>query len=159
MLTFPGWNSVENAAVYAKAFTYAGWACLFMLGISEILAHVYTTRKETLLAAAGVEATKGVDSAEINRLRQQVENSKKAIEEAKGQIAKATIETEESRRATEEEAQARIEIEKRIASRTITPEDHRRFVGILKPYKGSIVFIGRIGTGVEIKVSVRSRPC
>lgn len=48
MLILPGWNSVEGASVYAKIFTFAGWASLFLLGIFEILAHVYGTRKDTL---------------------------------------------------------------------------------------------------------------
>lgn len=86
MSFLPGWNSVESATAYAKYFTYAGWASLFLLGVCEILSHVYTVRKDTLVVERTQEA-KAADDAEITRLSKKVGNSE--------QIAKATEKVEQ----------------------------------------------------------------
>ena len=46
----PGWDSLETSAAYAKGFTFAGFGALFLLGVFEVLAFVYSTHKDTLAA-------------------------------------------------------------------------------------------------------------
>lgn len=48
----PGWDSLEVTSAYAKWFTYAGFAALFLLGVFEIIAHVYSVHEKTLSEAA-----------------------------------------------------------------------------------------------------------
>src|SRR5712691_9500205 len=47
----PGWDSIESTAAYAKRFTFAGFGALFLLGLFEVLAYVYSAHKDTLASA------------------------------------------------------------------------------------------------------------
>jgi hypothetical protein len=109
MLTFPGWNSIESASAYARAFTYAGWASLFLLGIFEILAHTYTARKDALVSAQ-VEDTRIKNDAEIRRLNKQVEVAGNVAAGAIGKAAQAAVDLDSERRA-------RLELEPRTLSK------------------------------------------
>lgn len=92
MFTFPGWNSVEDASHYAKLFTYLGFASLFLLGVFEVLAHVYSTRKDTLAAAQNA-AAKAADEQRIRGLQAKVGEQQQ------------TLERRRDRTLTEEQAQ------------------------------------------------------
>jgi hypothetical protein len=48
----PGWDSVAVTSTYARWFTYAGFAALFLLGVFEILGHIYSVHETTLTAVA-----------------------------------------------------------------------------------------------------------
>ena len=47
-MILPDWDSLTGTTNYAKLFTYMGFFALFMLGVFEVLAYVYSTRNETL---------------------------------------------------------------------------------------------------------------
>jgi hypothetical protein len=137
MLTFPGWNSVEGASAWARAFTYAGWTSLFLLGIFEILAHTYTARKETLVAEKA-EATKGNDDAEIKRLRDQVKASGDAVAKATGDATAARKEADEFQtkigQANEHADEAQAELKKLKEDRALTDEQAANIATKLKPF-------------------------
>jgi hypothetical protein len=79
MLSPPGWNSIERASTYAKWFTYAGWISLFLLGIFEILAHIYGTRKDTLIVAQEQSVKKASDQ-QIQSLKAELEQKGNALQ-------------------------------------------------------------------------------
>jgi hypothetical protein len=60
----PDWNSLAGTNYYTKLFTYAGFFALFMLGVFEVLAYVYSTRNETLR-----ETPRHLSEAEKTKLR------------------------------------------------------------------------------------------
>ena len=66
--------------MYAKYFTYAGWASLFLLGIFEILAHAYSTHKETL-TAAHEHSVKEADESRIKKLKERLEKQDTTVQE------------------------------------------------------------------------------
>ena len=112
MPLFLGWNSVESAAAYAKGFTYAGWAALFLLGIFEILAHVYSTHKDTLVALHE-RSTKEASDSQItelkNHLKQQSDSVRtvlSATESIHATTAQSLSEIEQGRRSLESQAQS-----------------------------------------------------
>jgi len=47
----PGWNTIEGASAFSRGFSIAGFVALFLLGIFEILAYLYSNRKDNLIEA------------------------------------------------------------------------------------------------------------
>jgi hypothetical protein len=132
MLFPPGWNSVDSATSYAKWFTYAGWASLFLLGIFEILAHTYGARKDALVVAQA-EATKTKDEAEIKRLNKKIEEAVTAASVSTGAIEDAKSVAKE---AQDRAVQAQSELAKFKAPRAFTPEQRKRIIAKCKTLPG-----------------------
>ena|ERR1700675_2762893 len=110
----PGWDSVEITSTYARWFTYAGFVALFLLGVFEVLGHIYSVREARLTAAAAAREA----------------DNKRA--EADARIAEAQRGAAEANRATEDERLARVELQKLVAWRTITPEQQKQIGARLK---------------------------
>ena len=51
MAGIPGWNTIEGASAFSRGFSIAGFVALFLLGIFEILAYLYSNRKDNLIEA------------------------------------------------------------------------------------------------------------
>ncbi len=128
MLTPPGWNSIETAATYARVFTYAGWVSLFLLGIFEILAHVYGVRKDALVVAHA-QAIKSTDEAEITRLKKKVEFAQSVASGASGAASKAE-------EMVMQEQAARLHIEEKLAPRHLSKEQQQRIIAKCKAVSG-----------------------
>jgi hypothetical protein len=120
MLTPPGWNSIQSTSVYARAFTYAGWAALFLLGIFEILAHTYGNRKDVLVAAQE-EALKRSNESQINSLKFQIGQQDQTIQGAMSSSKALRAETENNLKTLASEREA-------LSSSTRSIEQQRKAV-------------------------------
>ena len=47
-MPLPGWDSLPATSAYARLFTYLGFGALFLLGVFEVIAHVYNVHETTL---------------------------------------------------------------------------------------------------------------
>jgi hypothetical protein len=56
MTWWPGWDSIASAGYWSHFWFWFGIACLFALGASEIVSHIYGLRKDELVAVAESEA-------------------------------------------------------------------------------------------------------
>lgn len=110
----PGWDSVEITSTYARWFTYAGFVALFLLGVFDVLGHIYSVREARLTAAAAAREA----------------DNKRA--DADARIAEAQRGAAEANKATEHERLARVELQKLVAWRTITPEQQKEIGARLK---------------------------
>src|SRR5260370_34907342 len=52
MLWWPGWESIAWAGWWSHFWFWFGILCLFALGAAEVVSHVYSLRKDELVAAA-----------------------------------------------------------------------------------------------------------
>lgn len=51
-MQLPGWNSIEKTALFSSVFWWLGIAALVSLALFEVLDHIYSSRKEELIAKA-----------------------------------------------------------------------------------------------------------
>jgi hypothetical protein len=77
MSWWPGWNSVESAGWWSNFYFWFGIVALFLLVITEVLAHRYSLRKDELLSIAESE-TQSAHNAEVAALSQQIADAKTA---------------------------------------------------------------------------------
>jgi len=52
MSWIPGWDSIEGTGFWSHFWFWFGIACLFALGAAEVVSHLYSLRKDELVAAA-----------------------------------------------------------------------------------------------------------
>jgi hypothetical protein len=93
MTWWPGWDSIANTGWWSHFWFWFGIACLFALGASEIVSHVYGLRKDQLVAAAetatAIQRKTDSDGAETRRkaeteaLQKQLAAAEKAAAEAR----------------------------------------------------------------------------
>ena len=57
-MTLPGWDSIDAAARYHRAFEIAGFVALGLLLLFEVLAYIYGNRKDALVAVADQTAAR-----------------------------------------------------------------------------------------------------
>ena len=170
----PGWDSLEVTSTYAKGFTYAGFAALFLLGLFEILGHVYSVHETTLGATAAAreadnrradadaritEAQRG--SAEANEratkaqesLALAEQHSAEANAKAEGfrlDIARANERAAAANETAERERLARLQLEARLADRTLPPAQQAAVTARLRPFSGTVVDVLIWGDTPEI---------
>jgi hypothetical protein len=86
MTWWPGWDSIEGANTWGHFWFWFGIGCLFLLGISEIVAFRYGLRKDALVAAAqqtsAVEAQQNQDT-----LQKKLDEAGKKLAEVEKQQA------------------------------------------------------------------------
>ena len=117
----PGWDSLESAAAYAKWFTYAGFAALFLLGVCEILAHVYSTREKTLLMAR--------ENAEELRRQNDARDANKRVRDAEAHVASA--------KAVADKAEHDLsKLQEKLADRTLTNGQVKAIKDSVAPFAG-----------------------
>ncbi len=112
----PDWNSIEAVGRWQNRFTILGYIALGLLLLFEVLAHIYSNRKDTLVAAH--EAT-------AERVRQET------AARHDSELAQAN-------------AQIRA-LEKGAAPRTIGLKEQHDILHALIPYAGHPVFITKLG--------------
>lgn len=99
MTWWPGWDSIASTGWWSHFWFWFGIACLFALGASEIVSHVYGLRKDELVTAAETAATtqrkSDADAAEARRkteteaLQQRLSEADKKVAEARQAAADA----------------------------------------------------------------------
>jgi hypothetical protein len=92
MTWWPGWDSIASTGYWSHFWFWFGIICLFALGASEIVSHVYGLRKDELVAIAeskaaiqrkGDEAAaKKKSEAEAAQLRQELTAAQRVATEA-----------------------------------------------------------------------------
>src|SRR5271170_2897175 len=124
MAWIPGWESVAGASWWATFWFWASIVSLLMLGVSEVVSHRYTERKDAL-AADEQDATQRRHDEEMARVHletaQAAEGAAKATERAaalEGQAALLRYQLDQ-------------EIQKR-AQRTLTTDQKAAMVAELK---------------------------
>jgi hypothetical protein len=110
----PGWASVAGAHWWSNFYFASSIGALILLGVTEVISHRYSERKDELSAEEQTDTQKRYD-AEIARLHADTEASK-------AETAKAVAQAAEANRIAEEERLARVKLETRLASRRLTPE-------------------------------------
>jgi hypothetical protein len=101
MWWWPGWDSVESTSFWSHFWFWFGIGCLFMLGASEIVSHIYGLRKDELHAVAESNATeqrqRDADAAEARRIaevttfQQKLGNAEKELAEVKRQTTQRSL--------------------------------------------------------------------
>jgi hypothetical protein len=112
MTWWPGWDSIASAGYWSHFWFWFGIACLFALGASEIVSHVYGLRKDELVAVAesNVSAQRKIDEteakkqsdAEAAQLREQLAKAERVATEASDK-AKELDRLRQPRHLTEEQ--------------------------------------------------------
>ena len=103
----PGWNSVGSTGWWSAFYFWASIASLMLLGTTEVLSHRYGARKDEL-AARQQEAADRARQDEIARL---------GLEAARANESAA-----QARLEAERERLARVQLEEKLAPRTLTTE-------------------------------------
>jgi len=90
MSWIPGWDSVDGAGSWSHFWFWFGILCLFALGASEIVSHVYSLRKDQLVAAAdrasAEQRERETNEAEARR-KAETEALQKQLAEADKKVA------------------------------------------------------------------------
>jgi len=111
---FSGWDSVEATSTMAKWFTYAGFAMLLLLGVCEILAHVYSVRSATLKENAAAREASDLRAESDARIGE----AQRGAAEANAKTEGLKLEVEEQRQKTarfqQEADQARLALDKQV---------------------------------------------
>lgn len=91
MTWWPGWDSIDSANAWAHFWFWFGIVCLFLLGVSEIVAFRYGLRKDTLiemrdqereaLAKRESEEAEARRKTEVARLQKQLTDADKKVAE------------------------------------------------------------------------------
>jgi hypothetical protein len=98
MTWWPGWDSIASAGYWSHFWFWFGIVCLFALGASEIVSHVYGLRKDELVAIAesNAVAQHKIDEAAVKK------QSDTEAAQLRAQLAKAEKDaTEAAERARE----------------------------------------------------------
>jgi hypothetical protein len=108
MTWWPGWDSIANTGWWSHFWFWFGIACLFALGASEVVSHVYGLRKDELVTAAERAATeqreRDADAAEARR-KAEVEAVQQKLSEADKKVSDLQKSTTH-RRLTADQKQA-----------------------------------------------------
>lgn len=122
----PGWSSASSASWWSNFYFWFGIVCLFLLGASEIVSHIYTLRKDAL-----VEAGEGAAFARQQQEQRETERRHRT-------------ETEELRRQLEDAQQKQ-------APRRLTNDQKQEMAATLSEYPGQKVRIFCVLGDVEGK--------
>jgi hypothetical protein len=123
MAELPGWNSVDEAALWGTIFHVLGLVALGLLVVFNVLAYVYGNRKDTLVAAEQTvrnqqeEQKRKANEAALSDLQEQLRNA----QEQNGVIAQQLGQS----------SQKVSELEKKTEDRAITPEQKAALISVL----------------------------
>jgi hypothetical protein len=120
----PGWNTTAGADWWSNFYFWAGIAALFFLGLSEVISHRYTLRKDELVS------------------EQQSDTQRRHDEE----MARLRLETEAAKARAKE---AELALEKFRAPRIPTAQQLASFIERIKPFAGTKFDIGHAPVGRE----------
>jgi hypothetical protein len=121
MSWIPGWDSIAAASWWSSFYFWAGIGALLALGISEVVSHRYSERKDELVSEQQVAADRA-HGEEMARLHLET--------------AQANERAAEANRTAEAERLARLKIEARLAWRVLNDEAKARVTASMKPFAG-----------------------
>jgi hypothetical protein len=78
MTWWPGWDSADSAGFWSHFWFWVGIVCLFALGASAIVSHIYGLRKDELISEKLVSLAAG-QRAEVEGLQNKVENNSTSV--------------------------------------------------------------------------------
>jgi hypothetical protein len=113
MASLPGWNTIAGASSWSKGFAIAGFVALFFVVLFDVLAFIYSERKDVLVIAEAERATE-------ERKRQEEE----ANRQRSAEIAEA------NRKAAEARAQAE-QLRQEAAPRALSPTERHQISAFL----------------------------
>ncbi len=113
MSWIPGWDSIGGADWWSSFYFWAGIIALLLLGVSEVVSHRYSERKDELVAQEQTAIQRGYDK-EIAQLH-----------------LEASRATERAAKLEQENLKLREELVKRSA-RLLTEEQRNAIIGIIK---------------------------
>ncbi len=82
MTWWPGWDSADSAGFWSHLWFWVGIVCLFVVGASEIVSHIYGLRKDELVSDKLVSLAAG-HSAQVEELHNKIRNSDSSVTEAR----------------------------------------------------------------------------
>jgi TolA-binding protein len=114
MTWWPGWNSISDSGWWSHFWFWFGIFCLFALGASEVVSHVYGLRKDKLVASQQeekdreTEARRTAEADAFQRLQRQ-------LSEADSKV---------------------MELQKQQTPRRLTEQQKRTLTTALSPFRG-----------------------
>jgi hypothetical protein len=120
MTWWPGWGSVDSAGFWSHVWFWVGIVCLFAVGASAVISHLYGLRKDELVSAQ-VAALAARHTAEIEAQQNKVEQGNTSVAEP----------------------------HKVAPPRVLTPEQQRAFIAALTPFAGQKVRVDTVVGGDE----------
>lgn len=82
MTWWPGWDSADSAGFWSHFWFWVGIVCLFALGASAIVSHIYGLRKDELISDKLVSLAAS-QRAEVEGLQNKVEKNNTSVTEAR----------------------------------------------------------------------------
>jgi hypothetical protein len=119
MTWWPGWDSIEGAGFWSQFWFWIGLTCLFAVGASAVISHIYGLRKHELISAKIASLT-ARQAAEPQAPQNQAEPS--------------------SPRAAPREA---------LPPKTLTAEQQKILIAALSPFAGQKVRVETLAGGDE----------
>ncbi len=80
MTWWPGWNSVDSAGFWSHFWFWVGIVCLFAVGVSEIISHIYGLRKDELMSDKVVSIA-ATQRADVEALQNKLEQGNTSVTE------------------------------------------------------------------------------
>ena len=118
MSLIPGWDSITGAATWSNGWFWVSIGALILLGVSEVVSHRYSERKDELATQAQTALQEQHDQ-QIAQLNLQTANAN----------ARAA-------QANERAAKAELDLAKFRAPRSLTAEQRQRIIDRIKSFAG-----------------------
>jgi hypothetical protein len=146
MFWIPGWASVAGAHWWENFYFWASIVALILLGITEIISHRYTERKDEL-AAIEQASTQDRHAEEMARLHLQTAELTADAEKSRAAIAEATARAADANRVAEGERLARVKLETQLARRRLTDDQKSKLANALARLRLQIpsISVARLG--------------
>jgi hypothetical protein len=125
MTWWPGWDSVASAGYWSHFWFWFGIVCLFALGASEVVSHMYGLRKDELVAVA-----------ESNAAAQRQNDAEAAETRRKADVETLQKKLADAERATAEAAKKASQVQTQQADRRLSDEQKRVILAAISPYPG-----------------------
>jgi len=124
MSWIPGWDSIEGAGWWSTFYFWIGIGSLLCLGVSEVISHRYTERKDELTEAAQIKLQRLHDD-DVARLQHATSQANERAAQLEGQAEKDRI--------------ARLKLEAELAPRRLSSKQQATIAQAMKPFAGKVV--------------------
>jgi hypothetical protein len=118
MTWWPGWDSVNSAGFWSHFWFWVGIVCLFVVGASAVISHIYELRKDELM-----------------------------FDKVASLAAKQTAQVEAPQNKLEQSGTSVAEQRKAVPPTILTPEQQQALIAALSPFSGQKVRVETLAGG------------
>lgn len=140
MTWWPGWDSISDSGWWSHFWFWFGIFCLFALGVSEVISHVYGLRKDDLIATA--------DNA---RISQQDEKDRETEARRAAEADAFQLSLSEAKERAAEADKKLVDLQKQQAPRRLTEQQKETLKAALSPFHGQKITVQTILGDAECK--------